>query len=305
MKQKKEATIFATACDKVKGFSALMDKFRKNLSVAGKSESTFRNYSLHIATMALHFERLPTLLEEDQITDYLYLLQQQHNTPSRSYFKHTVYGLRAIFKIEGIKSCDIKLPSIKKSNKLPVVLSKEEVKSLLKAPELLKHRILLGLLYECGLRCFEVRNIKLSDIDYDRSKLHVRLGKGKKDRYLPIGEHIKRGIRKYILAENPEVYLFNGQPMEDGSGGDFDRRYSQRGVQWAVKQACKKAKITKEVSVHTLRHTYATHLVEDGLDIVTVKDLMGHENIQTTMIYLQLAQSGRIKPFGPLDRLYQ
>jgi integrase/recombinase XerD len=260
---------------------------------------------MHIATMALHFNCLPTELDEDQITDYLYHLQTKHNTPSETYFKHTVYGLRAIFKMEGITSSHITLPSIKKEKKLPVVLSKEEMRKLLVSPDLLKHRILIGLLYGCGLRCFEARNVRIADLDYDRKMLHVRQGKGSKDRYVPISNHFIRGVKTYIAAEQPTEYLFNGQPQDDRSGGDFDSRYSQRGVQWAIKEASKKAGIIKEVSVHTLRHTFATHLVEDGLDIVTIKDLLGHENIETTMIYLHIANCGRKAPFSPLDTLYK
>jgi len=254
--------------------------------------------------LSLHFKCLPTELDEDQLTDYLNLVQQEHNTPSESYFKFTIYGLRLLFKIEGIKPIDMGLPSIKKDKKLPVVLSKEEMWRLLQAPDLLKHKILIGLLYGCGLRCFESRNVRLRDLDFDRKMLHVYQGKGKKDRYVPLSEHLIRGLKKYISAEKPEDWLFNGQPLENRKGGDFDSRYSQKGVQWAVSQAAKKADISKHVNVHTLRHTYATHLLEDGTDIVTLKGLLGHESIETTMIYLHVAQSGRVKPFSPLDTLF-
>jgi integrase/recombinase XerD len=254
--------------------------------------------------MALHFDCLPTKLCEDQIKDYLYLLQQQHNTPSLTYFKHTIYGLRMLFKIEGIKPSEVGLPPIAKSQKLPVVLSKAEMWRLLNAPVLLKHKILIGLLYGCGLRCFEARNVRLKDLDFDRLMLHVVKGKGSKSRYVPLSEHLIRGLKKYIAAERPTDWLFNGQPQGDRSGGDFDGRYSQRGVQWAVSQAAKKAGISKDVSVHTLRHTYATHLLEDGTDIMTLKDLLGHTCIDTTMVYLHIAQSGRIKPVSPLDSLF-
>lgn len=181
------------------------------------------------------------------------------------------------------------------------------MKRLLLAPKLIKHRVLVGLLYDCGLRCFEVRNLKISDLDFDRKMLHVREGKGKKDRYVPLSDITIRGVKAYLEAEQPSVWLFNGREQEiDGrAGGDFDSRYSQRGVQWAVQQAKKDAGIVKEMTVHTLRHTYATHLLEDGLDIMTIKDLLGHECIDTTMIYLHVAQSGRVRPFGPLDRLYK
>jgi integrase len=253
--------------------------------------------------VALHFNCLPTQLDSDQINDYLYLLRQEHDTPSLAYFKFTVYGLRFVFRMEGLKDKHIELPSIKDDKTLPVVLSKQEVKRLLLAPKLLKHRVLLALLYGCGLRCFEARNIRLSDLDFDRLMLHVRQGKGKKDRYVPLSEHLVRGLKSYIAAESPQDWLFNGQP-EGRAGGDFDGRYSQRGVQWAVNQARKAAGIQKLMTVHTLRHTYATHLLEDGLDIVTIKDLLGHECIQTTMVYLHVAQQGRRAPFSPLDTLY-
>jgi len=276
-------------------FSEQIQKLKVNLSISGRTQSTFLNYSRLLAAMALHFKCLPTALSESQINDYLYFLQQQHNTPSETYFKHTIYGLRALFKVENISADHIKLPKIKRSKKLPVVLSKSEMKRLLLAPNLLKHRILIGLLYGCGLRCFEARNVQLSDLDFERAALHVRQGKGGKDRYVPLSQHLIRGLKHYIQTEKPKQWLFNGQPQERAGtsvrGGDFDGRYSQRGVQWAITQAVKKAGtsvrgISKDVSVHTLRHTYATHLLEDGLDILTIKDLLGHHSIDTTMIYL-------------------
>ncbi|WMJ75633.1 tyrosine-type recombinase/integrase [Cytophagaceae bacterium ABcell3] len=181
-------------------------------------------------------------------------------------------------------------------------MSREEVKRLLCTPKLLKHRVLIGLLYGCGLRCFEARGIKLPDLDFDRKALLVH-GKGNKDRYVPLSDMLIRGLKTYIDAERPEEWLFNGKP-EGCAGGDFDGRYSQRGVQWAIRQAAKDAGIEKAVNVHTLRHTYATHLLEEGLNIMTIKDLLGHACVQTTMVYLHVAQSGRQKPFSPLDSLY-
>ena len=143
----------------------------------------------------------------------------------------------------------------------------------------------------------------MSDLDFDRKILHVQLGKGKKDRYVPLSDILIRGLKTYIEEQKPQQWLFNGKPI-GRAGGDFDVRYSQRGVQWAVNRARKEAGIIKRMTVHTLRHTYATHLLEEGLDILSIKDLLGHACIQTTMVYLQVAQSGRIKPFSPLDKLY-
>ena len=245
----------------------MYELFKQKISISGNGESTYSNYARHLAKIALHFNCLPTELAPDQVNNYLYMVQQQYKTPSDSYFKFTVYGLRFLFRMYGMKEKYIELPSIKKEKKLPVVLSSAEVKRLLVSPKMLKHRILLALLYGCGLRCFEARNVQIADLDFDRKMLHVRKGKGKKDRYVPLGDILIRGLKKYIELENPQQWLFNGKP----------NGYSQKGVQWAVKQAKKEAGIIKKMTVHTLRHTYATHLLEDGLDIITIKDLLGHE----------------------------
>ena len=258
------------------------------MSILGRSESTYRNYAQHVAAIALHFGKIPTELDVEQVQEYLYMLQKRSKTPSQTYFKHTVYGLRFMLKCEGLPYEFLHLPSIKHEKKLPTVLSKEEVWRLLKNCQLLKHKILIGLLYGCGLRCMEVRSVRLQDLDFDRLQLKVVQGKGKKDRYVPLSKHLIRGLKTYIEVEKPKTYLFNGQPV-GRAGGDtssslstcFDSRYSARGVQWAVKQACKAAEITKDVCVHTLRHTFATHLLEDGLDIITLKNLLGHEDIVT------------------------
>ncbi|WP_199732377.1 tyrosine-type recombinase/integrase [Flavobacterium macacae] len=253
--------------------------------------------------MALHFGKIRTELDVEQVQEYFFLLQKRSKTPSQTYFKHTVYGLRFLLKSERLPYEFLHLPSIKHEKKLPTVLSKEEVWRLLKSCHLLKHKVLIGLLYGCGLRCMEVRSLRLQDLDFDRLQLKVVQGKGKKDRYVPLSQHLIRGLKSYIEAEKPQIYLFNGQPA-GRAGGDFDSRYSQRGVQWAVKQACKVAGITKDVCVHTLRHTFATHLLEDGLDIISLKNLLGHENIETTMEYLHIAQLDTQKAFSPLDTLF-
>lgn len=233
------------------------------------------------------------------------MLQKRSKTPSQTYFKHTVYGLRFLLKSEGLPYGYLRLPEIKKVEKLPVVLSKQEVWAMLKTCTLLKHKVLIGVLYGCGLRCMEARSIRLQDLDFDRRQLKVVQGKNKKDRYVPLSQHLIRALKAYISAEQPIDYLFGGQPMPDRSGGEWDSRYSQKGVQWAVKEAAKRAGIRKDVHVHTLRHTFATHLLEDGLDIVTVKNLLGHENIETTMLYLQVAQLNTRPAFSPLDTLFE
>ena len=295
MKQQ-ETTLVQRACTKVTGFKKLHKQLEKKIIVGGKSLSTLNNYMRCIAHVALHFNTLPSQLDIEQIEEYLLMVKKRNTTSSESFFKHTVYGLRFLFRCEGRDARAIQLPVIKRDNKLPVVLSPGEMKLMLKTPELLKHRILLGVLYGCGLRCREARSLLIKDVDFERNMIHVRQSKGRKDRYVPIGENLCRGIKAYLSSEVPHKWLFNGKDKHEG--------FSQKGVQWVVREATRKSGIQKQVTVHTLRHTYATHLLEEGLDIVSIKELLGHAHIQTTMVYLHVAQLGRQTSFSPLDRLY-
>ena len=158
----------------------------------------------------------------------------------------------------------------------------------------------------------EVRNIELHHLDFDRQMLHVVQGKGQKDRYVPLSEHLIRGLKTFISVENPTQYLFNGNQNRNieeidqvvTNRLDFDSRYSQRGVQWVIKTISKKAGITKEVHTHTLRHSFATHLLEDGVSIIMVQKLLGHERIESTMEYLHVCQLSDQKPHSPLDNVF-
>lgn len=262
----------------------------------GQSTSTFNNYIRKIAALCLHFGKLPEALNEDEINVYLVGLARSSLSPSRSGFKHLVYGLRYYFRLFGLNKRALSLPSIKHESKLPVILNRTELKELFKAPTLLKHSILLALIYSAGLRGQEAVNLKLSDIDFERRTIHVRQSKYKKDRIMPLSDVMARGLRKYIDAEKPHIYLFNGK--------EPDGRYSVRGISWVMRETLKKTSIIKDVNLHSLRHAYATHLLEDGLNIVTLKDLLGHADITTTMIYLHVAQCEHLKAHSPLDSLY-
>ncbi len=300
--QQKRVSFVNQACEQVPGFSVLLQRFKQKISITGKATSTFINYSRHLAQISLHYERLPTLLSIAEIEDYLYHIQQKFLSPSDTYFKHTIFSLRFVFRMEGLPERGIKLPVIKYRKQLPVVLSKNEMVGMLNKPKLLKHRVLIALLYGCGLRCFEARNVKLNDLDFDRSMLHVRQGKGKKDRYVPLGSYLISTLKLYIETYNPQVWLFNGKSLSS-SGREFDKRFSQRGVQWAVTRAAKIAGITKNINVHTLRHTFATHLLEDGMDILSIKEMLGHARIENTLIYLHIAHYTKKTKFSPIDNL--
>jgi integrase/recombinase XerD len=208
-----------------------------------------------------------------------------------------VYGLRYYFRLIGQTQRAVNLPSLKKEAKLPVILNRSELKELFTAPALLKHRIVLTLIYSAGLRGQEVINLKISDIDFERKTIHIRQSKYNKDRIVPLSDYISRGLKKYLAAEHPHVYLFNGK--------EPDGRYSVKGLSWVMREALKKTSIQKEVCLHSLRHSYATHLLEEGVNIVTVRELLGHSQITTTLIYLHVARLSIVTAHSPLDTLYK
>jgi site-specific recombinase XerD len=296
MKTKDKATTYERAIQTVDGFSQVFTTLRQQTALGGRSESTFYNYIHRIALVSLHFKQLPEAISDSELTEYLTTLALDVKSPSRSGFKHTVYGLRYYFRHVGMEKRAVNLPSLKKVSKLPVVLNHTELRQLFLAPTLLKHRILLMLAYSGGLRAQEVCNLKLADIDFERMSIHIHQGKGKKDRIVPLSEYMAKGLRHYISVENPAVWLFNGK--------NRTINYSNRGISFIMREALKKTTISKEASIHTLRHSYATHLLEDGLNIVTIKNLLGHAKIETTMIYLHVAQCPLLTAHSPLDTLY-
>ncbi len=294
------------ACQQVMGFEPFYQKFLRRMNINDRAASTCKNYARMLAVLALHYNAIPTTLTLDQIEEYLYLVRQQSETGSDYNFKFTIASLRFVFRMEGLDEIRLQLPSIRKKRKLPVVLSKQEMAAMMNIPCLLRHRVMIALLYGCGLRCGEVRNVKVADIDLDRAVLHVRQGKGKKDRYMPLGKTLPVILEKYIQIQKPKLWLFPGQRWGKSDirfYTVFDPQYRQRSVQWAIKRAAQLAGIIKSVNVHSLRHTFATHLLEDGVNILTIQELMGHAHIQTTMIYLHVAQVNNRHTCSPLDTL--
>lgn len=296
MRKKSGFTIVEQAIIAVPGFENVVKKLEQQVILRGQSDSTLQNYIRRIALFVLHFEKLPEQLDEDQINEYLTALARDPKSPSRSSFKHMVYGLRYYYRLLGMNKQAIALPSLKRDTKLPVILNRQELKELFRAPKLLKQRIVLTLIYSAGLRGQEVINMKISDVDFERTTIHIRQSKYKKDRIVPLSPTMAIGLKKYLKAENPHIWLFNGKQPES--------KYSVRGLSWVMRENLKKTSITKDVNLHSLRHAYATHLLEEGLNIVTLKELLGHAEITTTMIYLHVAQCKHIKAHSPLDTLY-
>ncbi len=290
-------TIYLQACNSVAGFGTMGDEFIRKLVINGKAKSTHENYLRQMAKLSLYYKRTPLQLKIDELEEYLYYLIQK-DTDSKSSFKHLVYGLRKLYHLFGKEKLHLSLPSIKRIDKKPVVLSLQEMKQLLKAPIRIWVKVMFGLIYDTGLRISELRNLLISDIDLDRGQVHVRESKNCNDRYISMSFHAVRGLRKHLALNNPKDYLFES-PVRKGIP------ISESQIRVLLKAALKKACIKKQVCVHTLRHTYATHQLEAGQNIMVLKDSLGHANIQTTLLYLHIAQLDTVKKFGCLEMLYK
>lgn len=255
------------------------------LRIRGYSRRTIESYIYHNKKFLEFIKKSPTKVTKSDIKSYLKHLTNKEKSPAgirqviaalRFYYSDVLH--RKFFKY-------IKNP--KMAQKLPVVLSRDEVKRMIKVTKNQKHRLLIQLIYGCGLRVSEVVKIKISDIDIDRGVLTVRSGKGRKDRQLPIPKSL---INDLISSITMRKYLF------EGTGGYL----TQKSAYDIVKNTSKKAKILKNVSCHTLRHSFATHLLESGTDIRYIQELLGHKRLQTTQIYTKVSktQISRIKSIG-------
>jgi integrase/recombinase XerD len=290
-------TIIAKACRTVPGFAETYQTFERTLTLRQRSKSAMQNYGRSIAKVALHFGMDPVDLSIEQINDFLYAMLKTNTSPSKSYFRHTVYGLKCLFKIMGKQEKALKMPPIRDNETMPVVLSTQEIKRLLSLTANLKHRVLIGLLYGSGLRMNEARKVKIVDLDFHRLQLRVVQGKGRKDRYVVLSKLLVKGISEYLAKEKPQVYLFNGQTPGEPMG--------ERSIQWIINEAVERAGIKKPTTCHTLRHTFATHLLENGADLFSIKEQLGHARIETTLVYLHIAQFTPKRVKSPLDDLYK
>jgi len=283
------------AQDMVPGFKEGYRKFEQYVVLKGLSKGLLENYGRNVAHLSLHFGRCPESVTLEEINCYLYHKAVDEKI-CESYIKHTVFGVRMWLRLYGKDDVAIRIPVMKKSHTLPEVLSKGECKELFKAPKSFKHRFLLAFTYSTGMRLNELRFVKISDIDIERMKVRIRQGKGKKDRYVVLSGYIKETLPKYFDSYNPEIYLFEGNTA--------GHEMAERSIQNIMIEALKKTNIRKQVSLHTLRHSFATHLLEDRVDLYTIQNLLGHSQLRSTILYLHIAQVLPKSAKSPLDTLY-
>ncbi|PCI99440.1 MAG: hypothetical protein COB15_04155 [Flavobacteriales bacterium] len=265
------------------------------MAVANRSSSSIRSYCRAIEKLSIFHQDSLRLLEIDQLIDFLYHLQHDKGLNWRT-IKLYVAGLRYYYQeVVGNVKLAQQIPYPKEKPSLPVILSREELQKVFDGCINYKHKVMFRLVYSGGLRRSELANLKIKDIETLDGKMRIRInnGKGGKDRYTVLSHTILEELRIYFKMSKPKTYLFNGrvkgEPMSLG------------GIRHALVQAVKRADLDKGVNMHILRHCFASHALEDGLNIKTLQYLLGHQSIKTTLIYLHVSEVPLSKAFSPLD----
>jgi site-specific recombinase XerD len=276
----------------------LLEQVRDALTLKGYSPRTRKVYLGHLRRfLGWCGDRVSKLPDDPAGMGQAYLLELvRRRKVSRSYQNQAVSALRFLCEsVLGQPALALRIPRPKREERLPTVLSRREVATLLKRVRNQKHRVLLMLLYSAGLRVGEVVRLRASDLDMDRGLVRVRMGKGRKDRYTLLARRAVGALRVYRDAYPTEPWLF--------AGGRPGRHLSTRSVQRIVKKAAEEAGIEKHVTAHTLRHSFATHLLEGGTNLRVIQELLGHRSARTTQVYTHVARSALRSVRSPLDNL--
>lgn len=275
----------------------LGERMKADLELKGFSAGTQSYYLRHASDFAKHFNRSPAQMGEEELRAFLLHLAKDRKV-SPGYLSNCVSVLKFLYR-HTLKRPELieQIPQPKKAKTLPVVLSKQEVLALYEAIDSLKYKAIMATTYSAGLRVSELRRLQVTDIDTQRMLIHVREGKGKKDRYVMLSEQLVVLLRQYYKSRKKGgPYLFVGNnPQRPLSAGAIHR---------VLKKAAKKAGLSKKVSMHTLRHSFATHLLEAGGDIRVLQVLLGHGSIRTTVQYTRVSSEHLARTTSPWDLLH-
>ena len=275
--------------------TTLRERMIREMQLRNFSPATQRNYLYAVAGLARHFNRPPDQLGTRHVEDYLLHLLQARKLAAGSCHA-MLTAIRFFFLVTlGRDPKTLPLPPLSTSHRLPEILSHGELQRLFGAAPSGKHRVLLMTTYSAGLRVSEVIRLKPSDIHADRMLIRVVQGKGRKDRYSLLASRILKELRTYWKNERPHPWFFPGQKRHCHMG--------KRMAQTIYSTALRKASLQRGGGIHTLRHCFATHLMEAGFDIRIIQDLMGHRSILTTMRYLQVTRKNLDGTKSPLDLL--
>lgn len=271
----------------------LYDQMKMDLELKNLSARTRSCYLTWMKSFALHFHRSPDELGDQEIREYLHHLIQEKKA-SQSGISQAYSALKFFYETTLKRDWNgFRIPRVQMGKKLPVVLSRQEIQAIFSAIGNLKHRALFMTIYSAGLRVSEVVHLKVSDLDSQRMTIRVQQGKGQKDRYTLLSQRTLEVLRAYWKEYRPQDWLFPGKPETEP--------LSVSSVQRVFGRVLLQAGIKKPASVHTLRHSFATHLLEDGTDLYYIQRLLGHTSPKTTAVYLHLSRKDLRSVRSPLD----
>ena len=269
-----------------------LQQLETELKLRNFSPKTIKAYLFYNNKLLEHCKKEPDHVTEEDVKAYIaYMMSEKKASPSST----SLIKAALKFYHDGVlKKSIVGLKTPKAAKKLPVVLTKDEVKKLISSAPTKKSRLILEMLYSSGLRLSECINLKVGDLELKEKTGWVRSGKGGKDRMIILAEHLIDDLGQYLAKKRPDDYFFSnkkGNPL------------SARNVQKIVKTTARKAEISKKISPHTLRHSFATHLLDAGTDLRRIQELLGHSSIQTTQIYTKVSTEELKKVQSPLDKL--
>jgi len=275
--------------------TALRKRMLEDLRIRNYAPATVSCYIRSVADFATHFNKPPDQLGPEEIRAWqLFLLNEKH--VKLSTYIQAVCALRFFYRNTLNQKIEIdRIPLPRYEKKLPVILSKAEVKALLEAPKNLGHRAILATMYGAGLRVSEVTSLKVSDLDRERRVIWVRGGKGHKDRQVMLAEPLREVLAAYWRWKRPTDWLF--------PGGKPDCPLARHSIFDLCRKAARRAGLAKPVHPHSLRHAFATHLLDDGVNLLVIQTLLGHAHLKTTARYLHLSDSAVRSTRSPLEML--
>ena len=268
--------------------TALRQRMTQDLRIAGLSPATQRAYIRAVRMLADHYRTPPDRLSEAQVRDYLLHLKDGRHLAANS-LAIAYAGIKFFYAHTAPRDwTTLRRLRVPREHRLPDVLSTDEVRRLIAAVRTPHNRAYFQAVYSLGLRLGEGLNLQVGDIDSARMMVHVRHGKGGKDRFVPLPSSTLKSLREYWATHRHPTYLFPATGRDHRKAATADRPMERSSVQGALRRVVRELGLRKSISIHTLRHSYATHLLEAGVNLRLIQQYLGHSSIQTTMVYLHL-----------------
>jgi integrase/recombinase XerD len=285
--------------------SALRTQMTGDLQIAGLSERTQEAYVRSVRKLAEHYRQAPDQLSERQVRDYFLFLKNDKQFASAT-LKMAFYGIRFFYTHTVPREwATLQKFRVAKEKKLPDVLTVDEVRRLISAVRTLHNKTYLWTVYSLGLRLNEGLHLQVGDVDGARMLVHVHRGKGAKDRYVPLPAKTLTMLRDYWASHRNPKWLFPATGRSRQDGPTATEPMATASVQGALRRVVVELGLSKHVSIHTLRHSYATHLLEAGVNLRLIQRYLGHSSLQTTMVYLHLTSQGQEQAVATIDKLMQ